>query len=292
MSNKGDTCGRPWSSSAEVHITRFSHFMVVFRCLKGLSWYETPGFCCLWGSCRALHISQTWSFALTSHWPVVHLIQTWVVVVGFSAWSADWGLLHIVTFNQFMNQFLPEQQKITLHNISSLVINGVSFDDIGIVQTGFHEFSFYSSVPFYVLFWFVLPHHLVQFVYSIHVLGIGSHSRRTGELCAIRLLPGDALWFFLMRGVGSRQVLNDVFILPCCCQHAGIFTMMPVTTTLRETLGFCIRFYNISRVPQMVWSHCPTQVGLLTHQVFHQNGWRVSYPWKLCGQRQSHEWAL
>ena len=43
-------------------------------------------------------------FALTSHRPVVHSIQMWVVVVGFGAWSADWGLLHAVTLSQFMSQ--------------------------------------------------------------------------------------------------------------------------------------------------------------------------------------------
>ena len=43
-------------------------------------------------------------FALTSHQSVVHSIQRWVIVVGFGAWSANWGLLRIVTLNQFMSQ--------------------------------------------------------------------------------------------------------------------------------------------------------------------------------------------
>ena len=90
-------------------------------------------------------------FALTSHQSVVHSIQR-CVVVGFDAWSANWGLLRIVTLNQFMSQVLPERQKITLNNISSLVIDGVSFDDVGIVQAGFHEFSFHSLVPLHALF--------------------------------------------------------------------------------------------------------------------------------------------
>ena len=46
-------------------------------------------------SCNA-HLTDV-ILALTSHRPVVHSIQTWVVVVGFCAWSANWGLLHIVT---------------------------------------------------------------------------------------------------------------------------------------------------------------------------------------------------
>ena len=154
------------------------------------------------------------------------------------------------------------------------MIDGASFDDIGIVQAGFHEFSFHSSVSLHALFRFVLPRHLVQFVNPIHILGIGSHSRRTGELylCAVPLLSGDALWFFLMRGVGSRQVVDHTFVLPCCHEHAGIFTLTPVATTSREMSGFCSCFYDVSRIARTVWMHCPTQVGLPTCQVFHENG--------------------
>ena len=192
--------------------------MVVFRCLNGLSWYDMPGFRHSWCLCRALHTSQTWPLPspLIGQWFIRS--KGWVIVYGFSAWSASWDLLHVVTLNQFMSQVSPEQQKITLHNISSLVIDGVSFDDVGIVQVGFHEFNFHSSVPLHALFQFVLPCHLVQFVNPIHVLGLGSHSRRTGELylCAVPLSLGDTLWFFLMRGVGSRPCVCPSMLSPTC----------------------------------------------------------------------------
>ena len=114
--------------AAEVHTTLFT-FHGHFSLFKGVVLVQHTwvlSFLVL-VSCVA-HLTDV-IFALTSHRPVVRSIQTWVVVVGFGAWSADWGLLHIVTLNQFMSQVSPEQQKITLHNISSLVINGVSFDD-------------------------------------------------------------------------------------------------------------------------------------------------------------------
>ena len=78
-----------------------------------------------------------------------------------------------------------------------------------------------------------------------------------------------------MRGTGSRQVVDYVFIFPFCHLHAWIFTLMPISATMRELWqwGFCIYFDVVSRVSKMVWSHCPTQVSLLTCQVFCQNGW-------------------
>ena len=50
----------------------FSHFMVVFLCLKGLSWYITSGFRHLWCLCRELHTSQTWSLPspLIDQWSI------------------------------------------------------------------------------------------------------------------------------------------------------------------------------------------------------------------------------
>ena len=89
--------------AAEVHTTLFAFHghLSLFEGVVSVRHTWVSSFVVL-VSCIA-HLTEM-ILALTSHWPVVHLIQMWVVVVGFCAWSADWGLLHIVTLNQFMSQ--------------------------------------------------------------------------------------------------------------------------------------------------------------------------------------------
>ena len=107
VSHKGDTCVVYLEAvvliAAEVHTTLFT-FHGHFSLFKGVvsvrhTWVSS--FVVL-ASCTA-HLTDV-IFTLTSHRPVVHSIQTWVIIIGFGAWSADWGLLHIVTLNQFMSQ--------------------------------------------------------------------------------------------------------------------------------------------------------------------------------------------
>ena len=90
-------------TAAEVHITLFifhGHFSL-FEGVVSVRHTWVLSFVVL-VSCIA-HLTDM-IFALISHRAVVHLIQTWVVVFGFGAWSANWGLLHIVTLNQFICQ--------------------------------------------------------------------------------------------------------------------------------------------------------------------------------------------
>ena len=90
-------------SAAEVHTTLFAFHgrLSLFEGVVSVRHTWVSSFVVL-VSCIA-HLTKV-ILALTSHRPVVHSIQTWVVVVGFCAWSADWGLLHLVTLNQFMSQ--------------------------------------------------------------------------------------------------------------------------------------------------------------------------------------------
>ena len=107
VSRKGDTCVVYLEAvvliAAEVHTTLFA-FHGRLSLFEGVVPVRRTWVLSFVGlvSCIA-HLTDV-IFALTSHWPVVHSIQTWVVIVGFCAWSADWGLLHIVTLNQFMSQ--------------------------------------------------------------------------------------------------------------------------------------------------------------------------------------------
>ena len=88
MSHKGDV----WYTLKQLcwlqqrYILHFLHFMVVFRCLKGLSWYDMPGFRHSWCLCCALPSPLIGQWSIRS--------KRCVIVYGFSAWSADscWGL--------------------------------------------------------------------------------------------------------------------------------------------------------------------------------------------------------
>ena len=107
MSHKGDTCVVYLEAvvlvAAEVHTTLFAFHgrLSLFEGVVSVRHTWVSSFVVL-VSCIA-HLTEV-ILALTSHRPVVHSIQTWIVVIGFCAWSADWGLLHIVTLNQFMSQ--------------------------------------------------------------------------------------------------------------------------------------------------------------------------------------------
>ena len=107
MSHKGDTCVVYLEAvvliAAQVHTTLFAFHchLLLFEGVVSVRHTWVSSFVVL-VSCIA-HLAEV-ILALTSHRPVVHSIQTWVIVVGFCAWSADCGLLHVVTLNHFMSQ--------------------------------------------------------------------------------------------------------------------------------------------------------------------------------------------
>ena len=107
VSHKGDICVVYLEAvvliAAEVHTTLFT-FHGHFSLFKGVVLVQHTWVLSFMVLVSCIAYLTDVIFVLTSHWPVVHSIQTWVIIIGFGAWSADWGLLHTLTLNQFMSQ--------------------------------------------------------------------------------------------------------------------------------------------------------------------------------------------
>ena len=150
-----------------------------------------------------------------------------------------------------------------------------TLDNASIVNTRLNQLGFHPPVPLHALLEFVLAHVLVQSVNPVHELGMGCNRRWTLKLndCSVFLsaLSGDTGCVgWPIRCVSTRQVVHQSVVFPCCGHHP--LTLSPLRGTTGHSSDLSVGLYQVRRISNVIRSHCPTQVSILTCQILCKNG--------------------
>ena len=131
-------------------------------------------------------------------------------------------------------------------------------DHKSIVHGHLHQLAFDSAVPTHDLLAFVLPRHLVEPIYSIHVFCISCHcwGAVQKDLPPILLAAFGShplLVLFVVRGVRWRQVVHQPLVLPDSSDHASAVPPIRVAPRHRLRLRLCL--------VQVLWVADPVRPG-------------------------------